>query len=120
MTEQTLDLLDLTALSPLDGRYQAKTASLRPYFSEYGLIKSRVVVEVEWLIHLSRQSEISEVPEFSSQTQQFLRNLLVNFDVGEAARIKQIEKITNHDVKAVEYYLKEKVTAYEELKQIGE
>ena len=120
MTEQTLDLLDLTALSPLDGRYQAKTASLRPYFSEYGLIKSRVVVEVEWLIHLSHQSDISEVPEFSSQTQQFLRDLVVNFDVGEAAHIKQIEKITNHDVKAVEYYLKEKISENEELKQIGE
>ena len=120
LTEDTLTLNALTALSPLDGRYQAKTASLRPYFSEYGLIHARIRVEVEWLIHLSKQPGISEVPEFSSTAIGTLQSLVTDFDLTEAEKVKQIEKTTNHDVKAVEYYLKDQIKEQPELQAVSE
>lgn len=110
----------LTALSPLDGRYHSKTASLRPYFSEYGLIRARVMVEIEWLIHLSKQPEIAEVPAFSQQSMRFLRALIAGFDVEQANQVKAIESTTNHDVKAVEYYLKDKIKGQDEIEKVSE
>ncbi|NKB77655.1 MAG: adenylosuccinate lyase [Gammaproteobacteria bacterium] len=120
VSEQALELNTLTALSPLDGRYEKKTAELRPYFSEYGLIQARVKVEVEWFIHLSNEIKIKEVPAFSDSDLDFLRNLIANFSVEEAQRIKEIEKITNHDVKAVEYYLKEEISGRPALVAVNE
>jgi len=111
----SLALSELTALSPLDGRYGSKTATLRPYFSEYGLIYYRVHVEIEWLIHLSEQAGIAELPEFSENAKKYLRDIVTHFDESEAAKVKDIERTTNHDVKAVEYYLKQAITDNEEV-----
>ncbi|MDF7667389.1 adenylosuccinate lyase [Orbaceae bacterium ESL0727] len=113
-------LFSLTALSPLDGRYSDKTASLRPLFSEYGLLKYRVEVEVRWLEKLSAQVNIPEVPTLSTQTHQQLDNIITTFNEQDALRIKTIEKTTNHDVKAVEYFLKEKIGGNPELEAITE
>lgn len=110
----------LTALSPVDGRYGAKAAALRPMFSEYGLIRQRVIVEVRWLQQLSKVSEISEVPAFSDAANNFLEALIANFNEEDAARVKAIEATTNHDVKAVEYYLKERVAEIPELHAVTE
>lgn len=110
----------LTALSAVDGRYAGKTAPLSNYLSEYGLIRFRVIVEVRWLQRLSKQPEISEVPTFSTEAEAFLNNLVERFSVEDAERVKAIESTTNHDVKAVEYYLKEKLEAQPELKAILE
>jgi len=115
-----LKLSELTALSPLDGRYASKTAALRPYFSEYGLIYFRVHVEIEWLIHLSEQSEISELPEFSSATKQTLRDIVENFSEADAEKVKHIERTTNHDVKAVEYFLKQAIAGNDTLAKYSE
>ena len=120
MTDSTLDLSALTALSPLDGRYESKTAALRPYFSEYGLIRCRVEVEVEWLIHLAYQDAIEEIPVFSKQALESLRRIVDEFSLAEARSVKQIESTTNHDVKAVEYFLKDKIKGDSELQAIGE
>ncbi|MBF0620989.1 MAG: adenylosuccinate lyase [Magnetococcales bacterium] len=98
----------LTALSPLDGRYAGKVADLRPIFSEYGLIYFRTLVEVRWIQALSKESGIAEVPSFEEDTQAFLNGLIENFSAADAERVKEIESVTNHDVKAVEYLLKEK------------
>lgn len=110
----------LTALSPVDGRYGTKAAALRPMFSEYGLIRQRVIVEVRWLQQLSRVSEISEVPAFSAQANEFLESLIANFNESDAERVKSIEATTNHDVKAVEYFLKERVAEIPELHAVTE
>ncbi len=99
----------LTALSPLDGRYAAKAEALRPIFSEYGLIKARVRVEVEWLLALASESHIVELPPFSGTAIERLRALASAFSVADAARVKEIERTTNHDVKAVEYFIKERL-----------
>jgi adenylosuccinate lyase len=107
-----MQLDSLTAISPIDGRYAAKTASLRPFFSEYGLIYHRLMVEVRWLQTLSRTADISEVPQFSAAANEVLDSIVQNFDPDQARRIKEIERTTNHDVKAVEYYLKEQVTEH--------
>ena len=120
MTDTSLALSSLTALSPLDGRYESKTASLRPFFSEFGLIFNRVKVEVEWLIHLSATRGIDEVPAFSAQETAFLRNIIDQFSLEDAQRVKDIEAVTNHDVKAVEYFLKEKVAGHTQLSNISE
>lgn len=96
----------LNAISPIDGRYSAKTDKLRPIFSEYGLIKHRVTIEILWLIALSKNSKISEVPSFSQSTLKTLHNIILSFSDKDAQAIKGIEKTTNHDVKAVEYWLK--------------
>jgi adenylosuccinate lyase len=113
-------LSELTALSPLDGRYGSKTAALRPFFSEYGLIYYRVHVEIEWLIHLSEQPGIKELPEFSAEARQRLRNIVETFNETEAGKVKEIERTTNHDVKAVEYYLKQAIADDNELTKCSE
>ncbi len=115
-----MQLDSLTAISPIDGRYAAKTASLRPVFSEYGLIYHRLMVEVRWLQTLSRTADISEVPQFSAAANALLDSIVQNFDPTQAERIKEIEKTTNHDVKAVEYYLKEQVADHAELNAVSE
>ncbi len=97
----------LTALSPLDGRYAGKVDALRPIFSEYGLIKARVKVEVEWLLALAAEAKIVELKPFSADAQARLRKFADTLSVADAARVKQIEATTNHDVKAVEYLIKE-------------
>ena len=120
MANSPLPLSHLTALSPLDGRYGSKTAPLRNLFSEYGLIHARVRVEVEWLIHLSLEPGISEVPPFGEDEQAFLRGIVDDFSLADAEAVKRIESTTNHDVKAVEYFLKEKSAALRSLAAVSE
>lgn len=110
----------LTALSPLDGRYASKCDALRPFLSEFGLIHARVTVEVRWLQALANHPEITEVPAFSSETNAALDAIVSDFSEDDANRIKEIERTTNHDVKAVEYFLKEKIANIDELKNAGE
>ena len=110
----------LTALSPLDGRYAKKCDALRPYLSEFGLIAARVTVEVRWLQSLAKHDGIVEVAAFSDNTNQALDAIISNFSEDDALRIKTIEATTNHDVKAVEYFLKEKIADIDELKNVGE
>ncbi len=110
----------LTALSPLDGRYASKCDALRPFLSEFGLIHARVTVEVRWLQALANRPEITEVPAFSAETNTALDAIVTNFSEDDANRIKEIERTTNHDVKAVEYFLKEKIAPIAELKDAGE
>jgi len=99
----------LLALSPLDGRYAGKVDALRPIFSEYGLIKARVTVEVEWLLALADEAKIAELAPFGAAARDRLKALAANFSVANAARVKEIERTTNHDVKAVEYFIKEQL-----------
>jgi adenylosuccinate lyase len=110
-----LPLNPLTALSPLDGRYQTKTAELRPLFSEYGLIRHRVLVEIRWLLALGDHKKIKEVPPFSAATQKLLNKIVADFSEVDARRVKEIEATTNHDVKAIEYFLKEKTRGNREI-----
>ncbi|MDO7436253.1 adenylosuccinate lyase [Acinetobacter nosocomialis] len=110
----------LTALSPLDGRYASKCDALRPFLSEFGLIHARVTVEVRWLQALSNRPEIIEVAPFSAETNAALDEIVSNFSEEDANRIKEIERTTNHDVKAVEYFLKEKIAGISELQNAGE
>ena len=106
----------LLALSPLDGRYAGKVEALRPIFSEYGLIRARVKVEVEWLLALGREPGVVELPAFSTAATARLRALADGFSPGDAARVKAIERTTNHDVKAVEYFIKERFAEDVELR----
>jgi len=115
-----MDPSPLTALSPLDGRYHSKVASLRTIFSEFGLIRRRVQVEVAWLNALSESTQIPEVLALSAQAAGFLDELVETFSEQDAAEVKEIEATTNHDVKAVEYFLKSKVEGSEELSAMGE
>lgn len=115
-----MELNSLTALSPIDGRYAGKTYELRTIFSEYGLIKSRVLVEVRWLQALARHTQIPEVPEFDAETLDSLNKVVDNFSLESAQRVKAIESTTNHDVKAVEYLLKEKTANNQVLAQLKE
>ena len=115
-----MNLSSLTAISPVDGRYGSKTEALRPYFSEYGLIRHRVLVEVRWLQALAAHEQIAEVPAFSADANQLLESLITDFSESDAARIKEIERTTNHDVKAVEYFLKEKVADNAEINKVNE
>ena len=115
-----MQLTSLTAVSPVDGRYGSKTAALRPIFSEYGLIRFRVQVEVRWLQCLAAHPGISEVAPFSDAANAILDRLAEDFDLAHAERIKEIERTTNHDVKAVEYLLKEQAEQLDELKQVSE
>jgi len=115
-----LDLSATTALTPLDGRYGRKVASLRPIFSEFGLIKYRSLVEVRWLQALSQESKIAEVPTFSAQTNVELDAIIDNFSVSDAQAVKDIEATTNHDVKAVEYFLKQRSDSIAEVKAVSE
>jgi adenylosuccinate lyase len=112
-------LFALTALSPLDGRYAAKTDALREWLSEYAFMKHRVKVEIHWLIALS-QAKLADIPRFSGESEAFLLQLAERFTAHDAARIKDIEKVTNHDVKAVEYWLKESVKGQPELERASE
>ncbi|MGB5562110.1 MAG: adenylosuccinate lyase [Sedimenticolaceae bacterium] len=115
-----MDLNSLTAISPIDGRYGSKTAELRPIFSEYGLIRQRVIVEVRWLQSLAAHPAIPEVPAFSPATQEQLEQIVSSFAETDAQRVKEIERTTNHDVKAVEYLLKEKIAGNTELERVNE
>lgn len=110
-----LSLSPLTALSPLDGRYAGKIANLRPIFSEFGLIKFRLIIEIKWLQALAQDPEIEEVSPLSKAAVQYLDQLIENFSPDEAQRVKQIEATTKHDVKAIEYYLKEKTATQSEI-----
>lgn len=115
-----MSLTALTAISPIDGRYNHKVEALRPIFSEYGLIRYRVTVEIRWLQALANHPQVTEVPVFSTQTHQLLNKYVSEFSKADALRIKTIEKTTNHDVKAVEYFLKEKIADSVELQNISE
>ncbi len=113
-------LSSLTAVSPVDGRYGSRTAALRPIFSEYGLIRNRVLVEVRWLQRLAAHQGIPEVAPFSEQANALLNQLAENFELQHAERVKEFERTTNHDVKAVEYLLKEQAQQLPELAKISE
>jgi len=115
-----MELSSLTAISPTDGRYASKTKSLRPLFSEYGLIRHRVLVEVRWLQMLASHSAIAEVPAFSEDANNLLDAIVENFSADDAEQVKTIERTTNHDVKAVEYFLKQKIADNQELNAINE
>lgn len=115
-----MELTELTAISPIDGRYGSKTTDLRPIFSEYGLIRHRVMVEVRWLQMLAREPGIGEVPAFSEHADNILNAIIEKFDIEDAQRVKNIERTTNHDVKAVEYFLKEKIQGNAELEAVSE
>ncbi|MEE9423074.1 MAG: adenylosuccinate lyase [Gammaproteobacteria bacterium] len=115
-----MDLTSLTAISPIDGRYGNKTESLRPLFSEFGLIRHRVLVEVRWLQLLANTPEIKEVPSFSADSEKLLSSIIEQFNEQDAQRVKDIERTTNHDVKAVEYFLKEKIDGNQEIEAVSE
>lgn len=115
-----MELSSLTAVSPIDGRYGDKVTALRPIFSEYGLLKFRVQVEVRWLQKLAACAEIREVPAFDADANAYLDKIVAEFSEQDAQRIKTIERTTNHDVKAVEYFLKEKVAEVPALHAVSE
>lgn len=115
-----MELSSLTAVSPVDGRYGDKVSALRGIFSEYGLLKFRVQVEVRWLQKLAAQTAIKEVPAFDAKANDYLDKIVAEFSEEDAARIKTIERTTNHDVKAVEYFLKEKVACVPALHAVSE
>ena len=115
-----MNLSELTAISPIDGRYSSKTEPLRVAFSEFGLIKHRVTVEVRWLQQLASHPDLKEIPPFSDSANEVLNQLVENFDEQKAQRIKEIERTTNHDVKAVEYFIKESIATNPELLAVSE
>ena len=115
-----MELSALTAISPVDGRYQNKTDVLRPIFSEYGLFRFRVLVEIEWLKKLSKNPNIKEIESFSANSISLLDNIKNNFSIDDAKQIKKIEKITNHDMKAVEYFIREKIQSDPKLKNVSQ
>jgi len=116
----SMELSALTAVSPIDGRYGSKTTDLRPVFSEFGLIRARVEVEIRWLQRLAAHEAIAEVPAFSAETNTLLDSIVTGFSEEDALRIKAIEATTNHDVKAVEYFIKEKFAGNSELMAVNE
>jgi adenylosuccinate lyase len=113
-------LTQLTALSPLDGRYSEKVDALRPFFSEYGLMRYRLLVEIRWLAALAHNPQIAEVPSLNPDAAELLEQLFENFSIADATRIKAIEATTNHDVKALEYFIKERVQNHAQLANISE
>jgi adenylosuccinate lyase len=115
-----MELTALTAISPVDGRYGNKVEVFREIFSEYGLIRNRVTVEIRWLQKLAAHPEIIEVPAFSAEANAFLDKMVSEFSLADAERIKEIERTTNHDVKAVEYLIKEKIAGVPELHAVTE
>ncbi len=115
-----MELSALTAISPIDGRYGNKLEELRPIFSEFGLIRHRVTVEVRWLQKLADDKNIEEVTAFSDHANKLLNTIVTDFSEADAQRVKNIESTTNHDVKAVEYFLKEKIEGNAELEAISE
>jgi len=115
-----MELTPLTALSPLDGRYAGKVSALRPLFSEFGLIKHRVKIEIEWIKALAASPAIKEVPAFSAATLAELDALAATLNEADAQEVKDIESITNHDVKAVEYFLKQRLAHNAEVMRVSE
>jgi adenylosuccinate lyase len=115
-----MELSSLTAVSPVDGRYGSKTAELRAIFSEFGMIHYRVEVEVRWLRSLAEHPDVIEVPELSREASARLDQIVADFDEADARQVKEIERTTNHDVKAVEYFLKQKTSDLAELRAISE
>ena len=115
-----MELNTLSAVSPIDGRYAKATLKLRKIFSEYGLIRSRAIVEVTWLICLADCEELTDIPSLSDTGRSALKGLIEDFDMTAAERVKEIEATTNHDVKAVEYWLKESVSDDPELSKLAE
>lgn len=115
-----MKLDNLTAVSPVDGRYGNKTESLRDIFSEYGFIRYRVLVEIQWLQMLAGDRGLAEIRELGVEAGQLLDGIISDFSIADAARIKEIEQTTNHDMKAVEYFLREKVAANPELAALSE
>ncbi len=115
-----MELSALTAVSPVDGRYGSKTADLRPIFSEFGLIRNRVLVEIRWLQQLAAHPQIPEVPALSESANALLNSIVDDFNEVDAERVKEIERTTNHDVKAVEYLIKEKFKDNAELAAVNE
>lgn len=115
-----MELTPLTAISPIDGRYSDKTRELWPIFSEYGLIRHRLLVEIRWLQALASHPDIQEIPPLSAQANHVLQNIVDHFAMDDGHRVKNIERTTNHDVKAVEYFLKEKIAGNAELQAVSE
>ncbi|ABD80935.1 adenylosuccinate lyase [Saccharophagus degradans] len=115
-----MDLSSLTAVTPIDGRYGSKTDALRPIFSEFGLIRCRVEVEIRWLQQLAAHPAITEVPALSEEANNLLNGIVDNFSEEDALAVKNIERTTNHDVKAVEYFIKDKFGSNQELQAINE
>ena len=115
-----MEITSLTAVSPIDGRYANKTQSLRKIFSEYGLIRNRVIVEVRWLAMLSDNVAIKEVNQFSDDTRAELEQIIAEFSEADAHKVKEFEATTNHDVKAVEYFLKQRFSINSELDAVSE
>jgi adenylosuccinate lyase len=115
-----MDLSALSAVSPVDGRYGSKTAPLRPVFSEFGLIKYRLIVEVRWLQALAANPGVVEVPALSEAANAALEALISGFNESGAQKVKDIEATTNHDVKAIEYFIKEAISSNAELAAISE
>jgi adenylosuccinate lyase len=112
-----MSISTLTAISPVDGRYRARTEALGAYFSEYALIRYRVLVEIRWLQQLAALPGVPEAPAISAAGQSRLERIVADFSEADAERVKEIERTTNHDVKAVEYFIKEKIADVEDLKQ---
>lgn len=115
-----MELSALTAVSPIDGRYGSKTSLLRAIFSEYGLIRYRVTVEVRWLQAIAAEKGLPEVPALSRDASAYLDSIIEGFSGDDAQQVKDIERTTNHDVKAVEYFLKEKIAGQAELEAVSE
>ena len=111
---------NLLSISPLDGRYNKSASDLRAITSEFGLIKYRVIIEIKWFLHLSSNSKIKELPKLNIKDIRYLNDLISNFDITDAKRVKSIENKTNHDVKAVEYFLKEKFKKHKKLDKYSE
>ena len=111
---------NLLSISPLDGRYNKSASDLRVITSEFGLIKYRVIIEIKWFLHLSSNSKIKELPKLNIKEITYLNDLISNFDITDAKRVKSIENKTNHDVKAVEYFLKEKFKKHKKLDKYSE
>ncbi|GER51219.1 adenylosuccinate lyase [Striga asiatica] len=120
--DSSLDIerLGVQLLCPLDGRYWDKVKDLSPFLSEFGLIKYRVLVEIRWLLKMSQMSEVPEVPSFSGDAKSYLQKIIDSFNLNDALEVKEIEKVTNHDVKAVEYFLKQRCQSHPELSKVLE
>ena len=110
----------LTAISPLDGRYAGKVDALRAHFSEFGLIRARLKVEIEWLKALAAEPHFNEIPPFSAATVAALDALVENFGPAQAAEVKAEEAVTNHDVKALEYWIKKNTKGNAEVEKVSE
>jgi len=115
-----MSFTNLTSLSPLDGRYAGKVDALRPQFSEFGLIRRRLQVEIEWLKALAAEAHFSEIPPFSPATVAELTQLVADFGPQQAAEVKEIEAVTNHDVKALEYWIKKRLAGNDEVMRVSE